>query len=297
MVFDTPKTKQELKEVLKEIYDHYVNPKDQFEEVELEDLTLEKLEPTIVSEEELESLATDYLALSHQQEIEEKRLKLSSSISALNSEKQTLTKEVEKLKEDLIKRYELLKESVTEKAIKQGIINSTLVVNKLADIEKEKANKLADIEFEYAVKISSIDEKITALTLELTEVEESFTLKHFDEIKKKKLELKESYEEKELEVLKYNNQVEERLVKYRNSLNKIRQDLYFEYLKIKAQGLSEEQLVAAGYYSAVIKACNAYYYTLSPQEAYSDFLEDEDMPIYLGRFYANMITLYTTRLA
>ncbi|MBE5756197.1 MAG: hypothetical protein E7342_00175 [Clostridiales bacterium] len=297
MVFRTPTTKGELKEVLKEIYDHYRNQKDQFEEVVLEDLALEKINFTPKTDKELTNLATDFYQHIHLDEKKQRRENIESSISSLNNEKASLTIQVEKLKEDLEKRYEVLKEEAEENAIKRGLINSTVILNKISDLEKEKINKLADIDFEFALKSSSIDEKITGLTIDLNEIDDFFTLKHADDIKKKKAELKEKDEEKNLEELKYNNQVEEKLVKYSNTLKRTRQELYLEYLKIKAQGLTDEELIASGYYSAVIKACNAYYYTISPNDAYSDFLNDEDMPIYLGCFYSNLLTLYTSRLA
>ena len=69
MEFDLPTTKDQMYAVLAELFNHYRVRKEGFEETELQELALERLDVNLETDQELMDKAEDLLAPDHEREI------------------------------------------------------------------------------------------------------------------------------------------------------------------------------------------------------------------------------------
>lgn len=296
MEFNIPTTREQMYVVLKDLFFYYRVQRKGFEGLELSPLQLEKMVFTEKSEEQLISLANSTVMPKQQREMNEyvkqsteKKLTLSARLNVLPTEKQNAVDEIEKLYADSI--------AVLEKtAVKNGLAGSSVIIDKIAQLENQKNLKIADIYLKYSNEEQSIQAEIELLEQRITGAEEYFE-QIFDYERQKALnDLIEDQEKTKREVFKYNNSLVEKKQRYDNEILKVNASMQIRFLDISTGELTKTQLVESGYYADVLKCVNGFYDTFSSrQSAYLHFAEEGDLKLYLDDYYQDTLSLYYNR--
>ncbi len=292
MEFTLPTTKEEMYEVLEQLFNHYRVRKEGFEEVSLEELALERLNIDFETDSELMTKAQELLKAEHEREIKEYQLNLTSKIKEMQ-EKITLIEE--NSEEEIAKITTLYSESIAKvqnQALKAGVASSTIVIDKTALLEDSKNQKIALLTQEKNDKVANLLAEIEKLNLLLSNSQEYFSLVHQKEIEKKFIELSDNREEKKIEIFKYNNGLDEKEQRYSNSIKQTKSSLHLRFLDIKAAEYTKDQLVEMGYFKDVINCVCAYFDTLEPLYAYQAFLSEKQLMVFLDFYYEQVALLY-----
>ncbi|MBE7081823.1 MAG: hypothetical protein E7372_04620 [Clostridiales bacterium] len=295
MEFNLPTTKTEMYAVLLELFNHYRVRKQGYEEAVLEDLVLERLEYENPSDEELMQKAENLLKAEHEREIKKYQTEILSKISALQEKLSLIEKSYAEEVENINNLYAESIIKVKDQALKSGLLNSTVIVDKTAQLEDSKNLKLASLMQEKNEKIAGYSAEIELLNSSLSNSSEHFSDIHAKEIQKKFIELTDEREKKRIEVFKYNNSLDEKEQRFSNSIKESKCSLYLRYLDVKAAEYTKDQLVEMGYFADVITCITAYYDTLEPLTAYQSFLADKDLMMYLDFYYEQTALYYKYR--
>ena len=296
MVYQTPTTAEEMYEVLERIYYDYRLKIDGYEDAGLIDLVLDKMEFTPKTEEELLIEARALVTPWYDAELLKAKKVNSAKIDALNKKLNELEREKEERKTSL--EAEILEslEKIEKEAIKKGYYNSDLMLQKIAELEQLKIEKQGEIESEFSIKEMEIDKEISALEEYEANLESDYEVYFDNKIQAKFLELKDAQEEREREIFKYNNGLTEKEKRNKNSNISANASLKLRYLEIRSKAYSREELVDMGYYNEVIKCVYAYYNTIENHlEAYTKFLNDTKVVVYLEDYYENVLAVYRAK--
>ena len=285
MDYQTPTTAEEMYEVLEQIYYDYRLKIDGYEDAGLVDLVLDKMEFTPKTEEELLIEARTLVTPWYDAELLKAKKVNSAKIDALKKQLNQLVKEI----------LESGKK-IEKEAIKKGYYNSDLMLQKIAKIEEVKLEKLQEIENEFLTKKMDISNEISTLEECAENLENDYELYFDNKIQAKFLELKEAQEEREREIFKYNNGLVEKEKRNKNSNISANASLKLRYLEIRTKAYSREELVDMGYYNEVIKCVYAYYNSIeNHQQAYTQFLNDTKVIVYLEDYYENVLAVYRAK--
>ena len=292
MEFTLPKTKNDMYAVLAQLFDHYRVRKQGYEDIVLQNLSLQRLDNTEKTDSELIEKAHNLLKAEHEREIAEYKTEISSKISALQ-EKIALA-EQNKMEEisNLNNLYSESLAKVQNLVIKSGLMNSTVMIDKTAMLEDSKNQKIAQIAQDTNDKIASLTAEMQQLTEKLSLSEEYFANIHQQEIEKKFIELCDEREKRRIEVFKYNNGLDEKEQRYANSIRETKSSLYIRFLDVKSGEYTKDQLVEIGYFKDVIKCVSSYFDTLAPLNAYQTFLAEEQLITYLDYYYEQVALSY-----
>ncbi len=292
MDFTLPTTKEEMYEVLEQLFNHYRVRKQGYEEITLNELSLERLDITYETDQELLEKAQKILKAEHEREITKYESELSSKIIALQ-EKITLLENSHQ--EEIANITKLYSESILKvqnQALKAGIANSSIVVDKTAQLEDSKNKEIALLTQTKNEKVATLLAEKEQLNLLLSQSEEYFLTIHQKEIDKKFIELCDERRQKEIEVFKYNNGLDEKEQRYANSIKQTKSSMYLRFLEIESAEYSKDQLVEMGYFKDVIKCVCAYFDTLEPLSAYQIFLAENRLTTFLDFYYEQVALLY-----
>ncbi len=295
MQFNTPTTKEQMYNILNDIFYYYRVKRPSYDGITLKELSLERLRYTPPTDEELLDIAKTMVAPDKQREIDERKEQLKSSIisieskiSQLQSATQTQIAQVESL-------YQASVEAVEKQAFKNGLISSGIMVDKITVLEEGKNEKITKINLEKDRQISELNAQLLTLRTSLDNVEEYFAVAHEKDEEKKLCELIAERQEKIDEVFKYNNSLDEKEQRSKNAINQINASLELKFYEINLGEFSKDQLVTMGYYDDVIKCVCGYYNSLEPMEAYQDFNVDKKLPVYLDDYYHNILYMYKVK--
>ena len=295
MTFNKPTNKNEMYEILQSIFHYYRIEREGYSGTTLEELNLEKMQFTPLSEAELLEKAETLLGGEHQKEIRTYKRSLESEKAGLNAKLTSLNQERDNANEKISAMYETSEEQVEKQAMKNGLINSSIVTDKIAMLETAKNDKIAQINLEYADKISNVQSEIEKINALIEQAEEYFSSVHQKEKTAKALELKDKQKEIERTVFKYNNSLDEKIIKYHNSIAQSNVELKLKYMEIQAGEFSKDELVDMGYYDDAIKCVCDYYDTLSPLAAFQDIVLEQRLMIFLDEYYQDAIYMYKIR--
>ena len=142
MEFTLPTNKTEMYNVLGEIFYYYRIRREQYEEFILPELTLERMTFTPLTDDELTVKATTMLASKHEREVIEYKNGLNERIEKLKNLKDLEETQREKQVESCIALYEETKEKVRKEAQRNGLLNSSIVINKLSELEEQKNKEI-----------------------------------------------------------------------------------------------------------------------------------------------------------
>lgn len=292
MEFNLPTTKEEMYVILNDLFYYYRLRREGYEELNLIELELPRLEIEQMNQEKFVEKATNLLKSQHEREILTSENNIKSQILELEK-KQTAIElnaldEIEKLRA----LYAESVKKVENQIVKAGLVNSSIIVDKTVVLEDSLNEKIAKINQSKNSQIASINAKITSLTSELNNVDAYFEEIHQLEIDKKVIELKDEYAKMSADAFKYNNTLEEKEQRYSNTIKETKASLYLRFLDIKSGEFTKDQLIEMGYYTDVIRCVRGYYDTLPADEAYRDMNAEGNLTIYLEDFYQHVMYAY-----
>ncbi len=292
MEFNLPTTKEEMYNILNDLFYYYRVRREGYEEVNLVELELPRLPVQEISEEEFIEKATNLLKSQHEREILTYEKDLNSQILELEQKaillEQNADTEIEKVR---VLYAESIKK-VENQVVKAGLYNSSIIVDKTVVLEDSLNDKIARIIQEKNDQLASINAKKSALLDQVANEKSFFEVIHQMEIDKKIIELKDEFEKLVRETFKYNNGLEEKEQRYRNTIKETQASLYLRFLDISSGEFTKDQLVEMGYYTDVIRCVRGYYDTLPVEDAYRDMFAEDKLAIYLEDYYQNVMYIY-----
>lgn len=295
MTFEKPTTKAKMYEVLQEIFHYYRVQKEEYTDAELAPLNLERMEFTEISAQDMLLRAKTLLEGKKKREVEEYKAKINREIAGLNSQIGFLSSECQKALEQIETLYQESEKKIQEKAQKNGLADSSIIIDKIAQLEASKNNKIAEINAEYAQKISEQTAQITELDTKREQAESLFSIIYEKEEAAKLLELKEEQEKTAREVFKYNNSLVEKEIKHANSLTRANIELKLKFLQIRSGEMTKDDLVRVGYYDDVLECVYAFYDSMPALDAYNDIIREERLMVFLDDYYESVLYLYKMR--
>ncbi len=295
MEFSNPTTKSQMYSVLNDIFSYYRIRRGTFEDLKLEQLELSRMSFSLPVPEQITQKAQTLIDAEIEQKKNKDKAQVKQRITSINSEINKLTILRDKVSGDAENLFLKSKTEVENKAFKNGLVSSGVVVDKISALEKEKNNKILSLTAEYDKKIASLQAESDALLLSLTEIDEFYLALREKEIAKKEVEINEEITKTEREVFKYNNALEEKLQRYSNTLIQANASLELKFLEINSGDFSQTQLIDMGYYEDVMRCVSAYYDTMTPTSAYQDMQKETKLTIYLDSYYQNFLYMYKIR--
>ncbi len=295
MEFTNPTTKEQMYEVLQDIFYYYRIRRESWEQVELQPLKLNRIEFNKSTEEEIlelaEKLVSPEIKLKKNQAVQQ----LILAKSELSYKTASLNQQIPDVVNGIIALYDKQVEECKEQLSRLNTINSsieTIEINKIRQNQNEEVSKIRQ---EYSDKIALLEGEILGLENQIAQTEEFYSILLQEEIDKKVEELKME-ENKHLEdVNKYNSSLDEKELKHANDIVVKQANLELKYKELNQAFFSKDQLVEMGYYKDVLSCVCAYYNTLEPMNAYQDFMNETKVVIYLEDYYTNILYLYRAK--
>lgn len=295
MEFNLPTSKPEMYNILNELFNYYRIKREGYEYVEFKPLDLTRIEFSMPTDEQLREQATTLLASNQEREISEykqnfqfKKVELEAKRTLLYGERETLVQEIEDLYEKSVKKVE-------RQAVKNGLVSSGVLGDKITQLEIEKNQKISQIRQEYNDKDSSMSAQITVYMQAINGANDFFKGIHEKQIEEKMQALKSEYEKIQRDVVKFNSSQDEKEQRYDNTILQLNATIKVQFINATAGELTKDTLVEMGYYSDVIDCVCGYYNTLEAEQAFQDFSSDKKLPIYLDDYYQNILYMYASR--
>lgn len=296
MTFNTPTTKEEMINTIKEIFMYYRNRREIYVEEEMEELVIERVSFNRLTEEELREKACLLLKPSFTLRVENYKRELLEEIEKLTDEKTAIKEKENSLIKGIESTYKNTLEKLKASYIKNGASLTCAFDKERAENLKEKELKIVSIKAETSESILLIEQKINRLNDLLLNAENNFVKIEEEEILRKIDELKEEEQKQEIEIQKYNSSLHEKEVKYRNSYAKMTADLKFKYASLAQVELSKSQLIELGYYKDVLDCASLYYNSIPAVDAYNDILNDSNIKVYLEDYYQPFLYTYQLKI-
>lgn len=296
MGYPSPTTVSQMYEILKQIYYDYRLNITEYQPVNLKDLKFNRLTYTEKTDEELrEEARILFMPWFHEQfqsRYNDAQVKMMALTEQIKKMEETRQEELDKVRATYDKEIN----SYKDQAVKKGLASSSIYLNRLSEMESEKASAIQK-------KDNEIGKQIQKLNGDKIDVHEStlFLEEQIGElleckISAKVIELKKEQENHRNEVFKYNTSLEEKEMRSKNSNLSANASLTLKYLEIRSKAFSKEDLVNIGYYEQVIKCVCAYYNTITDKiVAYQNLLHEEGLMIYLEEYYNPVLELYRAR--
>lgn len=295
MEFNTPTTLAELYRTLSEIYYYYRVRREGYEDAEMEELVLDKMEYSVPTEEEFKEKAQTLLSAQFEREELEYINSLDATLKGLESKLTALNDSVNTRIREINELYEQSIEKVESRAVKSGLINSSIVADKTAALEKAKNEQIALILEKRDEDVATLIAQTEELQTKIDGADEYFKALREKELDKKILELKDESEKTEREVFKYNNGILEKETRYRNTIKQAEATLKLQFLEISMGEYTKDQLVDMGYYQDVIDCVTSYYDRFSAAEAFQGITDEKKLAVYLDDMYAEVIYAYRSK--
>lgn len=295
MTFTSPTTEDQMYSVLQDIFYYYRIRRDPDSGVSLEPLDLTRETFTPSTNQALRSKAQTAVApaqalrlLNYKATLEDEIAELTAKIAVYEQQK---TAKIAAARSDFAEASS----KAQADAIKKGIAQSNVVVDRIAELNLELAARIDAIEDEIDEKIAVATARRTALNAKLTAANTYYSDVNEYEILAKIEDLKDAEAKIVREVFKYNNSLSEREQRSSNTLLSTMRELELRYLDITSKTFSKDELVEMGYYDDVIKCVCDYYDTLSDVAAYHGIVNNRKVAIYLDDYYSNIVYMYKTR--
>lgn len=295
MDFNIPTTKAGMYTILKQLFSHYRIKRDPLEETTLLPLNLSRLSYSVPTTSQLNTMAEKLVKPINQKEIMERSDKFNEQIDLCNAEIVAININFENNVKEIEDSYNESYAKFQQTAIKNGLINSSAYLEKLAKIEEAKLNKVTALTEEKNKKITELQSKLSVLTANLENVSSYFSALHLARKTAKATELLDASEQIHRDVIKYNTGLEEKEQRYKNTLAQANANLKLKYMEITLGEYSKDELVDMGYYDDVVRCVTGYYDTLSALGAYNDIIKETKLTIYLDDYYQNIIYMYGSR--
>ena len=178
MQFNLPTTKEEMYTILNDLFYHYRVKKDGFEEVSLDELVIEKMDFTPLTNQEILQKATLLVGEEIQREILDRQTELNGKILSINAKIMALENNLPIEIEKLETLYENSEEKIRELIKNNGLVNSSVLSDKISYVENEKNEKIAQLTNQNASSIAELNAQKVIYEQELSGVEEYFQSLH-----------------------------------------------------------------------------------------------------------------------
>ena len=295
MEFNIPTTKAQMYVVLNDLFHYYRIRREDFQGIDLLPLDLEKMSTSLPTDTELTTNANTLLSASHEREIKNYQQEINLQITEIKTKieltNQNATIQIEQVNE----LYEQSLKKIQGQIASSGLINSSIIIDKTAQLEQEKNAKITEINLSCDSEVASLTAKKTALEKKLADSSTYFSTIHSKEKTAKVIELKEQRQSLSNEIFKYNNAIEEKIQRYDNRLKEINASFELRFLDITSGEITHGQLVEMGYYEDVIKCVCGYYDTLNATDAFYDISSERKLAIYLDEYYTEIVYSYKVR--
>lgn len=295
MNFVSPTTEQEMYSVLQDIFAYYRLRREPVEQVSLTPLSLTRATFTPSTAQQLRQKAEIAVAPAQSLRLLNYKAGINAEITELNA-KITLYGQQKTARENAARAdYADAVSKAQADALKKGIAQSSVVVDRIAAINAALADKIDEIDDEFDEKIAVATAKVTALSAALSAANTYFSDVDECETQAKVEELKDAEDKITREIFKYNNSLSEREQRVANTLLSTGKELEIRSLDVSIKEYSKDELVDMGYYKDVIKCVCDYYDTLTDANAYQSIVHDRTVAVYLDDYYANVVYMYKTR--
>lgn len=295
MEFTIPTTKEEMYATLREINKYYRIRIPSYEPEELPVLNLEKIECVEKTDEEISLLAKQQLEFEQAKEILEYKENLEMEIAKLQTELSQLTVSYENIYKSIDESFEKSKKNIETESVKKGIYASSIVLDKISELEISKNEHIIKSKQELSEKIALINADISAKNLLLEQADSKFRALYDLRVVAKTYEIKNEQDKIYREIFRYNNTIYEK--EQRNACDHIKSNasLQLKYLEIRSKEFSRAELIEMGYYGDVVNCVCSYYNSLPAEDAYSDILNEGKIAVYLDDYYQQILFLYQTK--
>lgn len=292
MVFATPKSKEEMYQILNEIFRYYRIRHDAYEDLQLEPLDIQKMQYEEVSEEQYLSRATAELKSKHLREIALRKDQINGELAVISGKLDSIDYTTNLRVDKINELYQESIKNVEVQAQKNGLISSSVVFKKSIDLEQEKNDKIAKIYADCDSEKLTLNAQREMLLQKLYSVDNYFLEIHQKEIEEKVLSLKEEQKEIKEKVFKYNNSVDEKTQRYQNQIIRNNAELKLQFMEIRSGDYTKSELIDMGYYADVVDCVRGYYDTLSGSVAYEDIAKEKKLAVYLDTYYEQLLYVY-----
>ena len=292
MIFPTPTTKDEMYEILQDIFYYYRIQRQADTGVTLNDLELDRMSYTPMTDAELTLKAQTALKSAQAEKVLEYKKKISDEIAELGEKIALFSTQKTAAENAARASYAAATSKAEREAVKRGIAESSAVIDRIADIETALAAEITAIDAGYDEKIAAAQAKQTRLQADLAGAD-TYYLQIFEyEILAEKDKIKDDENKLIREIFKYNNGLDEKEQRAANSIISTTRSLELRYMNIASNFFTKDQLVEMGYYKDAIDCVCAYYDTLSAVTAFQQIAHDSKVAIYLDDYYSNVVYMY-----
>lgn len=292
MNFATPTTKDQMYEILQEIFYYYRIRREADTGVTLHDLELDRMTYTPLTEQQITAKAQAALAGAQAEKVLNYKKKISDEIYELGVKVTTYGAQKTAAENAARSSYAAATTKAEREAIKRGIAESSAVIDRIADLETALAAEITAIDFEYDEKIAAAQAKISRLQADLAGADTYYSQVFGYELAAEKEKIREDEEKLVREIFKYNNGLDEKEQRAANSIISTTRSLELRYMNIASNFFTKDQLVEMGYYEDAIDCVCAYYDTLNEVTAYQQIAHDKKVAIYLDDYYSNVVYMY-----
>ena len=292
MTFNTPTTKNQMYEILQEIFYYYRIQREESPEVSLNDLELTRMTYTPMTDAQRTTKAQTALRAAQAEKVLDYKKKISDAIAELSS--QIGTYATQRTAEENAARASYAEATLKaqREATKRGIAESSAVIDRIADIQTALASELTAIAADYNGRIATASAKRSRLQTDLAGADNYYSDVFSYEIAAEKDRIKDEEEKLMREIFKYNNGLDEKEQRAANGNLSTTRSLQLRYMNISANAFTKDQLVEMGYYEDAINCVCAYFNTLSASAAYQQIAHDAKVAIYLDDYYSNVVYMY-----
>lgn len=294
MTFNTPTTKNEMYEILQQIFYYYRIRREASPDVSLNDLSLTRLSVPLVTDSQRATKAQTALRAAQAEKVLNYKKKISDEIFELDVKISTYATQKTAAENAARLSYAAAEEKAEREAIKRGIAESSAVIDRIADIQTALASELTAIDAEYDEKIATASARKSRLETDLVGADTYYSDVFSYEIAAEKDRLKAEEDKLKREIFKYNNGLDEKEQRAANSKLSTERSLELKRIDISVNAFTKDQLVEMGYYTDAINCVCAYFDTLSALTAYQQIAHDTKVAIYLDDYYSNVVYMYKT---
>ena len=294
MIFDTPTTRDEMCEILQEIFYYYRIRREADTEVNLSAVELDRMVYTPLTENQSYAKAECRLKSAQTEKVLNYKRGLSDEINELTAKIALLETQKTAAAQQTRADYALATQKAEREAVKRGIAQSSAVIDKLVDLQTDLAAAVNRSDAAYDEKIAAAQARLTALQTRLNGADTYYSQVFEYEILAEQQKIKDEDAKLAREVFRYNNGLDEKEQNSANGVLTSARSLELRYMGVSANSFTKDQLVEMGYYKDAIDCVCAYYDTLSAVAAYQGIAHDTAVAVYLDDYYSNVVYMYKT---
>lgn len=294
MTFDTPTTKDQMYEILQEIFYYYRIQRETSPDISLNNLSLTRMTNPLVTDSQRTTKAQTALRAAQAEKVLNYKKKISDEIYELDVKISLYGTQKTAAENAARTTYAAAQDKAEREAVKRGIAESSAVIDRIADIQTALASELTAIDLDYDEKIATATARKNRLQTDLAGADTYYADVFSYELAAEKNRLKDEEDKLKREIFKYNNSLDEKEQRTANSNLSTVRGLQLRYMNISANSFTKDQLVEMGYYTDAISCVCAYFDTLSALTAYQQIAHDTKVAIYLDDYYANVVYMYKT---